>query len=164
MTWTPQRGVPTKNEFCNCPDSSQREENPGQGKSVVAAGAEDRHRDGGHNDECKRSSSCGSWLRIHSQRICGTNCKHEMEKGQPTKAPPKQSGRRKQSNQHHNKKQSATPKSIGKIEKTFRVSTKDLADNHAVRSSNIKTVYGKPPVTRRYTNGAGQRNLHFVLC
>src|SRR6266567_2944416 len=62
-----------------------------------------------------------------------------------------------------NPKPSATPKSIGKIEKTFRVSTKDLADNHAVRSSNIKTVYGKPPVTRRYTNGAGQRNLHFVL-
>src|SRR5439155_13624162 len=55
------------------------------------------------------------------------------------------------------------PQRVGKIGETFRVSTKDLADNHAVRSSHIKTVYGKPPVTSRYTNGAGQRNRHFVL-
>src|SRR2546426_10649915 len=61
-------------------------------------------------------------------------------------------------------KPSATPRSIGKVDITLRVWTKDLIDSHAIKSSNIKTVYGNPPVTSRYTNGAGQRNRHFVLC
>src|SRR5215472_18041250 len=37
-------------------------------------------------------------------------------------------------------KPSATPTSSGRIEKTLRVWTSDLIDNHAMRSSNIKTV------------------------
>src|SRR5437870_7463687 len=37
-------------------------------------------------------------------------------------------------------KPSVTPKSIGKIEKMFRVSTKDLINSHAIKTSNIKTV------------------------
>src|SRR5436189_1552494 len=61
-------------------------------------------------------------------------------------------------------KPSATPRSIGKVDITLRVWTKDLIDSHAIKRSNIKTVYGNPPVTSRYTNGAGQRNRHFVLC
>src|SRR5438034_2479411 len=61
-----------------------------------------------------------------------------------------------------NPKPSATPKSIGKIEEILRVWTSDLIDSQPIKSNNIKTVYGKPPVTSRYTNGAGQRNRHFV--
>ena len=37
-------------------------------------------------------------------------------------------------------KPSATPTSIGRIEKMLRVWTSDLIDNHAMRSSSIKTV------------------------
>src|SRR5206468_12902284 len=44
----------------------------------------------------------------------------------------------------------------------LRVWTSDLINSHPIKSNNIKTVYGKPPVTSRYTNGAGQRNRHFV--
>src|SRR5438046_7607151 len=44
----------------------------------------------------------------------------------------------------------------------LRVWTSDLIDSQPIKSNNIKTVYGKPPVTSRYTNGAGQRNRHFV--
>src|SRR5437868_12311128 len=44
----------------------------------------------------------------------------------------------------------------------LRVWTSDLINSHPIKSNNIKTVYGKPPVTSRYTNGAGQKNRHFV--
>src|SRR4029077_1771834 len=44
----------------------------------------------------------------------------------------------------------------------LRVWASDLTNSHPIKSNNIKTVYGKPPVTSRYTNGAGQRNRHFV--
>src|SRR5206468_10106190 len=44
----------------------------------------------------------------------------------------------------------------------LRVWTSDLIDSQPIKSNNIKTVYGKPPVTIKYTNGAGQRNRHFV--
>jgi hypothetical protein len=39
-----------------------------------------------------------------------------------------------------NPKPSATPKSIGKTEKTSRVSTNDLVTSHAIKRSSIKTV------------------------
>src|SRR5205814_9435431 len=37
-------------------------------------------------------------------------------------------------------KPSATPTSIGTLEKSFRVSISDFSDNHAIKSSSINTV------------------------
>src|SRR5258708_3150896 len=44
----------------------------------------------------------------------------------------------------------------------LRVWASDLIDSQPIKTNNIKTVYGKPPLTSRYTNGPSQRTPHFL--